>query len=64
VSTPSPFDVLHEHFENIGALDMSFYFIGLNFELPVIKKSKEKMLFNFFLDFQMQKILIKPISDM
>jgi hypothetical protein len=26
---PKPFDVLHEHFGNIGALDVSFYFIGL-----------------------------------
>jgi hypothetical protein len=44
VSTPSPFDVLHEHFGNIGALDMSFYFIGLQ----VLKKMKSKKVIQLY----------------
>jgi hypothetical protein len=36
---PKPFDVLHEHFGNIGALDVSFYFIGLKFGLQVHHES-------------------------
>ncbi len=27
----TPFDVLHEHFGNIGASDLKFYYVGLKF---------------------------------
>jgi hypothetical protein len=28
---PNPFDVLHEHFGNIGESNLNFYYIGLKF---------------------------------
>jgi hypothetical protein len=32
---PTPFDVIHEHFGNIGASDLRFYYIGLKFGTQV-----------------------------
>jgi hypothetical protein len=37
--TLTPFDVLHEHFGNIGALDLRFYYIGLKFGTQAIKRA-------------------------
>ncbi len=36
---PTPFDVLHEHFGNIGALDLRFYYVDLKFEDKSIRRS-------------------------